>query len=277
MTPLQTLTVPPLAPRHTHTVIFLHGRGDNIANFSDSLQYTRDSRDRTLAETFPTFRWVFPQAPRRRREKSSPDEPDGIFDNINQWFDIWSLTDADAPENERFQIEGLRDVVPQLRDLVASEAAHLRGRWDRVILMGISMGSATATHLLLNLDVPAPERRLGALVGFSGRCPLAGKSLGEMRRLLGLEAVPADDEVVRNTPVMLQHCVNDPLVPVAWGRTQRDVLRGFGADVTWCEYPNGGHWMNSPRGTDDVVDFLIKALGWPMLADDPPKSSHAAV
>ena len=35
----------------------------------------------------------------------------------------------------------------------------------------------------------------------------------------------------------------------------------FGANVTWKEYPDGGHWFNSPRGMDDVVAFLEEVLG----------------
>ncbi|KAG5975972.1 hypothetical protein E4U55_007525 [Claviceps digitariae] len=251
--PLEILRVPPSPDQpHTHTAIFLHGRGDNITNFSTSLQWTRDSRDRTLADTFPTFRWVFPQAP--RRPSVDPDRT-----HYNQWFDVWNV--RDFADREELQLPGLQEVVPLLRELLAHEAAVLGGRWERIILMGISMGSATCVHTLFNLEVPTPERRLGAFVGFSGRCPFAGRSLDEMRRLVGVEGCPGHADVLANTPVMLQHCVNDRLVRVEWGRRQRDVLESFGAKVRWCEYPDGGHWMNSPKGTDDVVEFLRDVLG----------------
>ncbi|KAG6014356.1 hypothetical protein E4U43_006624 [Claviceps pusilla] len=249
--PLPTLIVDPLAGgQHTHTVVFLHGRGDNMDKFSYSLQYTRDSKQRTLAEAFPTFRWVFPQAPCRKCASM-----DGYY---NQWFDVWTV--RDFSEREDIALEGLREVVPQIRDILAHEADVLGGRWDKVILMGISMGSATSVHTLFNLHVPTPERRLGAFVGFCGRCPFAGKSLEEMRALLGVQSCPAHNDVLRNTPMMLQHCVNDPLVKIELGRRQCEVLKSFGAAVTWCEYPDGSHWMNSPSGTDDVVRFLTEVL-----------------
>ncbi|KAG5949786.1 hypothetical protein E4U53_005769 [Claviceps sorghi] len=249
--PLPTLEAGPSpGHEHTHTVVFLHGRGDNIAHFTESLQYTRDSRERTLAEAFPTFRWVYPQAPRRQCE--------GQHVAYNQWFNVWNV--RDFSDNEELQLEGLREVVPQICDLLAREAAQLGGRWDKMVLMGISMGSATSVHTLFNLDVPTPERRLGAFVGFSGRCPFAGRSLDEMRRLLRLESCPPHADVLANTPMMVQHCANDPLVKVDWGRRQCEVLRSFGATVTWCEYPDGCHWMNSPKGTDDVVEFLTDVL-----------------
>jgi predicted esterase len=86
--------------------------------------------------------------------------------------------------------------------------------------------------------------------------PFPGRTLAETRNVLGLENVPDNDEVLRNTPMLLEHCVDDPVVLIGNGRVLRDSLRGFGAQVSWKEYPDGGHWFNSPAGIDDVVDFL---------------------
>ena len=49
------ITIAPSAP-HTHTVVFLHGRGDNGGNFTASLAHSRDSRNRNLVDAFPSFR-----------------------------------------------------------------------------------------------------------------------------------------------------------------------------------------------------------------------------
>lgn len=60
------ITVAPSAA-HTHTVVFLHGRGDDARNFVASLlARCRDGRGRALVDVFASFRWVFPQAPVRR-------------------------------------------------------------------------------------------------------------------------------------------------------------------------------------------------------------------
>ncbi|KAI1662750.1 alpha/beta-hydrolase [Daldinia decipiens] len=241
-------TVAPSKP-HTHTVVFLHGRGDNPRNFAASLAHSRDSRGRTLADAFPSFRWVFPQAPTRKCASSPGTWP--------QWFDVWDAV-------------GLKEVVPAIRRILADEAALLGGRWDRVVLAGISMGGAASAHVLFNLDVPAAGGgRLGAFVGFSCRCPFVGRSLAGIRNALGLEGVPDHSHVVQNTPVLLEHCADDPLVLVQNGRGLRDVLLAFGAQVEWKEYPNGGHWFNSPAGMDDVVDFLTKHLGEESFAGNP--------
>ncbi|KAK3326682.1 phospholipase/carboxylesterase family protein [Apodospora peruviana] len=254
--PMNALMVATLRAQHTHTVVFLHGRGDNPRSFASSLAHWRDSRNRTLADAFPSFRWVFPTAPMRKCAS--------LPDTIPQWFDVWNV--RDFAEREELQSGGLREVVPAIRRILADEAALLGGRWDRVVLAGISMGCATSVHTLFNLDVvPAPEggrRRLGAFMGFSGRCPFAGRSsLAEMRAALGLGADDSGEkaeEVLRNTPMLLEHCVDDPLVLIQNGRGLRDTLRVFGAQVTWKEYPDGGHWFNGPAGMDDAINFLNK-------------------
>ena len=242
-----SVVVPPSAP-HTHTVVFLHGRGDNAQTFAASLSHSRDSQGRTLIDAFPTFRWVFPQAPMRQCAKF----PGDVWP---QWFDTWDV--RNPTEREELQIEGLKETVTAIRVVLASEAATLGARWDRVVLAGISMGAASSAHTLFNLDVPVAEGgRLAAFVGFSGRCPFAGRTLSEIREVLRLEGVPDHDNVIRRTPMLLEHCVDDPLVSIQVGRGLRDVLQGYGAQVEWKEYSSGGHWFNSPTGMSDAVDFL---------------------
>ncbi|KAI0390325.1 phospholipase/carboxylesterase family protein [Xylariaceae sp. FL0594] len=234
---------------HTHTVIFLHGRGDNIHDFWRGLNKWVDSRGRTLDQAFPTFRFVLPEAPQRQVAAAAPN-------NVvwNQWFDVWDTTDFS--HKEELLTEGLRDVIPHLRLLIAHEASQLPSGPSRIILAGISMGGATSAHLLFNLEVP-----LGAFMGFSCRCPFAGSctTLAQMREVLGVDfglALGHGNETLRGTPVLLEHCADDPLVRVQNGRGLRDTLKAFGCQVEWKEYPTGGHWFNSPDGMDNAVRFL---------------------
>ncbi len=250
---LTSITIPPSAP-HTHTVIFLHGRGDTAKSFASSLRYSPNSSNLTFPELFPSFRWVFPQAAIGQCVAFPGDR-------ISQWFDIWNV--SNFAEHEELQAVGLRESVARVRHVLESEVAVLGGRWERLVLAGISQGAATAVHTLLNLSIPpilggghqAPCR-LGAFLGFSCRMPFPGRSLVETRKVLGLEGGLETDEVLRNTPVLLEHCLDDPLVLVGNGKGLRDTLRGFGVQVTWKEYPEGGHWFNSPAGVDDAVEFL---------------------
>ncbi|KAI1758806.1 alpha/beta-hydrolase [Hypoxylon sp. FL1150] len=284
---LDQLVVAPLNPRvHTHTLIFLHGRGDTSANTTDSLlRWSRNSRRRSLVDVFPTVRWVFPQAEPRLVQKAGHTWP--------QWFDIWNI--LDMSDSEELQAPGLRDSVASVRRIVRNEARKVGGL-HRVVLSGVSQGGATAVHALLHLgavaaddappeklleprdvtdlDEPPAPAQLCALMCFSCWLPFPGGSLDETREVIGLQDESEDDEIirqksdeiVRHTPVFLGHCADDPLVFPEYGRQLRDELREFGMTVDWNEYPDGGHWLNAPQGVDDVVEFL-KARGIPAVEE----------
>jgi predicted esterase len=146
----------------------------------------------------------------------------------SQWFDIWDVTNFS--DHEEIQATGLRERVTSIRQILKNEAETLDWKWDHIILAGISQGAASSVHTLLNLNAP---QRLGAFLGFSCRLPFPGRSLADTRAVLGLEDAPGNNEVLRGTPVLLEHCVDDPLVLIDWGRTLRDTLGEFGARVTW--------------------------------------------
>jgi predicted esterase len=118
-------TLPPSAP-HTHTVVFLHGRGDTAQSFASSLHHSRDSRNRSLPEIFPSFRWVFPQSEIRQCTVLSGDK-------ISQGFDIWNINNFS--EHEELQALGLRESVASVRRALANEAAVLGGQWDLSLSM----------------------------------------------------------------------------------------------------------------------------------------------
>jgi predicted esterase len=254
----RSVIIQPL-PVHTHAVIFLHGRGDTASNFSSSLKYSTDSQGRTLDVIFPSFRWVFPQA------AIGPSL--GFRDpRVSQWFDIWDA--RNFSDREDLQAEGLRESVNKIRQIIRDEAAALGGRWDRIILAGISQGAATCVHTLLNLSLTGPPsdgstqapRGLCAFLGFSCRMPFPGRTVSQTREILGLDDVPDHTDVLQSTPMLLEHCANDEVVQIQDGRVLRDTLREFGADVSWKEYPDGGHWFNSPTGIDDAAEFLRRAI-----------------
>ncbi|KAI1501525.1 Alpha/Beta hydrolase protein [Biscogniauxia marginata] len=129
-----------------------------------------------------------------------------------------------------------------------------------VVVEGGTATTSTAT---------TPPPRLAAFVGFACGLPFPGGTLEETREVLGLPGAAPSDEVVRRTPAFLAHCADDPVVFVEYGKQLRGALRDFGvADVAWREYEDGGHWVNSPRGVDDLVEFL-RAQGLPAAL--PPR------
>jgi len=229
-------TVWPAKTAHTHTVVFLHGRGDRAITFALSLQCWRGSAGKSLAELFPSTKWVFPSAGLR------PAVALGARPQ-SQWFDQFSSRDFGL--NPEVQVPGLRESVPAVRKVLRREAEELGGRWDRIVLAGISQGAATAVHALLHLAIPDACRgspRLAALLAFSCQLPFIGLPRDETLAALQLGEVPAGDEAVRGTPVLLEHCANDDVVPVEQLRLLTTTLTGFGASVIAKEYPDGGHW-----------------------------------
>ncbi|KAK4183968.1 putative acyl-protein thioesterase [Podospora australis] len=253
MSSLKTVTIAPTFSQ-THTVIFLHGRGDTAENFSFAFTRWCDSQSRSLADLFPSIKWVFPQSeirPLARHQGS----------RISQWFDTWDI--ANLSEKEDLQIPGLKESVIGIREIVEQEVDELDGQWAKVFLAGISQGGATAVHTLLNLTAAGgldQDSRLGGLMIFSGRMPFPGRTITETRAVLCLDGVPGDNELVRNTPALVQHCIDDHLSYIANGRAVRDSLKGFGVQVTWHEYPVGGHWLHSPNGLEDTAHWLRRHI-----------------
>jgi len=232
----------PARAGHSHTVVFLHGRGDRAATFSLSLEWWHGSAEKSLADLFPSVKWVFPSAG-LRPAVSLKGRPQ------SQWFDRASSRDFTL--NPEVGVPGLRESVPAVQRVLRREAEELGGRWDRVALAGISQGASTAVHTLVNLDIPGGAARgspgLAALLAFSCQMPFAGLSLADTRAVLGLATCPEGNDVIGSTPMLLEHCADDELIPVKQLGVLADTLTSFGAEVTTKEYPGGGHWYVSPR------------------------------
>ncbi|TKA70136.1 hypothetical protein B0A55_08228 [Friedmanniomyces simplex] len=58
------------------------------------------------------------------------------------------------------------------------------------------------------------------------------------------------------TPILLSHAQDDEVINIKYGRELRDELTRMGYQVEWREYEDGGHWVNEPRGVDDIVAFV---------------------
>ncbi|KIW70622.1 hypothetical protein PV04_02875 [Phialophora macrospora] len=182
------LTIHALEPaaNHTHTAIFLHGRGDNGPDFAEELFASTISDGRgviaseapapapapaptsTLRTRFPSWRWVFPSAPARWSTVFEEEFP--------AWFEAHSLSDITLRED--LQMEGIRESVAEIIGILDDEVRRLGGNAQNVILGGISQGGAAALWALLSLLDPRragaePIPRLGAFVGASCWLPFA--------------------------------------------------------------------------------------------------------
>ncbi|KAF2631301.1 alpha/beta-hydrolase [Macroventuria anomochaeta] len=226
-------TVPPTAP-HTHTIIFLHGRGSNATEFCSEIFESQDSSGAFFTELFPCIKWVFPCAEKRWAVTNE--------EEMHQWFDMASV--QRPQEDCEVQISGLHESRQQLLEIVGEEAEEVGV--ERMIVAGISQGCATAIYTLLISGV-----RVGGFFGFCGWLPLAY----EIQRLT---SAPRWNRNVLSMPVLLQHCQDDTVVPFENGEVLRDRLRGLGMQVQWQNYEEGGHWLDEPNGMDGVVSFVKK-------------------
>lgn len=289
---------------HTHSIILLHGQGSNAERFglellkattSSSATSTTDCGDSkagTLTDHFPTVKFIFPTAKKRRATvfKRMP---------INQWFDNFSLEDPSVRQD--LQYDGLKETSAFVHKLIEEEA-KLVGGASRVVIGGLSMGCAAASHVLLNFqndgkgEGEGKMEALGGFIGMSGWLPFAevldpsagGGRNGEegeedlfggggdeevsldnpqlqaantARDIASLPPLSAEDVALfSRTPIFLGHGRNDEKVSVNLGKQARDVFEALGCQLRWKEYDEG-HWYKIPEEIDDIVDFLRNVVG----------------
>jgi lysophospholipase-2 len=260
-------TVPP-KERHTHTIIFLHGGESNAKEFATDFFESQASDNRSLQETFPSVKWVFPNSATRNMARFDMEE--------SQWFDLWDV--RNPQERRDLQIEGLRENIAFILNVIRKEASIVPP--DHIVLGGISQGCATAIHALLYGGI-----RLGGFIGLSSWLPFeedinikARWTSSDFTMLQNIRKIfkPANikstmpqpfneifpaEELAFKTPVFLSHSKDDDVVPfkngdMLWWRLEEDL----GFDVDWKVYEDGGHWINEPNGVDDIEEFLRKVL-----------------
>lgn len=265
---------------HTHTLVLLHGRGSNGPEVADEFLATRlPPTNQTIAELLPTWRFVFPSSQGRWSSTFQEEE--------DAWFDIASLTDVEAKKET--QINGLRESVRHVVDLLHEEIEGVNGDASKVFLGGISMGMATALWSLFYYyhcaDTKAREGQkiaLGGFVGFSGWLPFwtnidtlanqedAYSAISHfiVTTLEHDPSGPADGisavDQLHHLPMFLGHGRDDAYVDISLGRKVGEVFGGkLGMAVTRGEYEGAdseGHWLKEPEEFQDLMAFLKSVL-----------------
>ena len=165
---------------------------------------------------------------------------------------------------------GLRESLEFIRDVIEREAREVGG-FNKVFLGGISQGCATAITACLTV-----QKQLAGFITFSGWCSFAKLGSEGLSECIEDSHAPVEwlhDVVVDSRepdtsvdvenirlalqiPVLVEHALDDEVVPPALGRDLRDTLMSLGSEVQLAEYENGGHWINEPKGIDDMVHFI---------------------
>ncbi len=254
---------------HTHTIIFLHGRGSSGQEFADDLFQSRvgsilePSLRITLPERFPNCKWVFPTT---RSRFSTAFEEEALA-----WFDNVSLTDPSW--REELQVEGLSESVLAMITLIKEESAFVKP--SNIILGGFSQGCATAAHVLMALNT-----QLAGFVGISGWLPFARQIEEAGRDKPGPQMSSAATDFVRanlglgdmsgmvmanqggweRTPVFFGHELYDDVISCELGKEARDTLALGGANAVWHIYDTAIHWLKEPEEVEDMVEFIDQCL-----------------
>ena len=272
---------------HTHTLILLHGRGSNAADFGPPFLVSKHSSDRMLVELFPGLKYIFPNA-RRRRVTSFKRA------TMRQWYGLDRL--GESASSEQIKTEGLQESSQYIHGLILEEMKLIPCR--NIIIGGLSQGCATALFTMLTFEPPhvegqAVDNRLGACVGMSGGLPLhfrideflsiptmvpadgsadrsdkssvelprSVQTLNMLREIMEMPELETLEPAAFRCPVFLGHGTADDTVPLRQGKAAMTVLRSMGIEVHWVEYEDFYHWYKEPDEIDDIVDFLQRKTG----------------
>lgn len=187
-----------IAPRAS--VILLHGLGASGHDFSDIAEQLGLPKELGV-------RFVFPHAPVR---------PVKCFDNakVRAWFDLVSL-EYHAKEDEA----GMRKSEEMIAKLIAQELE--RGiPSEKIILAGFSQGGAMA----LQCGLRYPEK-LAGILALSAWLPLATTVIAER------------SATNQQTPILMLHGINDPVVPLKWATESCNFLKEIGYHAMISSYP----------------------------------------
>jgi len=205
----------------THSIIWLHGLvadGHDFAPIVPELSHP----------DLPAIRYVFPHAPVRpvTLNQGMP---------MRAWYDAYGVN-----RDTREDIDGIRATRRSINALITREAERGIPR-ENIVLAGFSQGCAMALYTGLRLD-----RRLAGLIALSGYLPL--------RNTTAAERHPANAD----TPVFMAHGTQDPVIPINFAETSRDLLLSQNQPVQWHTYPmpHGLH----PQEIDDIRAFLLSVF-----------------
>lgn len=206
--------MPPAAGgKPSSLVVLLHGYGSNGEDLISLAPY--------WSKALPNTQFVSPNAP-----EPVPMAPGGY-----QWFPISRL---DPREVET----GVARASGVLEKFIDRELERYQIAPERLALVGFSQGTMMALHVGLR------RQRLGAILGFSGALPAAGK---------------LKEEAKSKPPVLLVHGDQDDMIPVSALFAAAEGLAAAGIGAQWHVSYGVPHSIG-PDGLQLGGEFLRAAL-----------------
>lgn len=219
-----------------------------------SLPKARHHSTRPSWSNHKACKWIFPSAHERWSSVFQED--------MTKWFDIRSLSYPD--EKQDLQVDGLKESIDYVNSIIDRALQTVPA--SNIILGGISQGFAVAISTLLTR-----QETFGGFVGMSGWIPLQ-KQLRETVQeedksaaltaiyALELGIITSTTENTHSTPIWMSHSTDDNTVDLQLGISACETLQSLGFSVDFHEYQDGEHWLQEPKGHDDLVVFLTSKL-----------------
>jgi len=252
-TPADFITISP-RNAHTATVIWLHGLGDTgrgLQSFAEDL-----SRLPALGH----IKWILPHA-----QLLSVTGNRGSI--MHSWFDCYSF---DIP-NRREDEEGLYKAAGQLNYIISTGAKDYNIPSDRIVIGGISQGSAVSVLTALTTTRP-----LAGVFILSGYIPLR-KKVKEIASPIA-PSLPIfwghgqlDHQVEHEFSLKAAETLASELNIQFHATSQRLALERFKTDsgnagLTFVTYDQLGHWIQTPEEMQDLSVWIEACL--PCDSDD---------
>ena len=197
-------------------VIWLHGLGASGHDFEPVVPQLGLDNDMAV-------RFVFPHAPQ------IPVTINGGM-VMPAWYDILEMS-----LDRKIDVAQIEKSSKQIRDLIQREIE--RGvKPEHIVIAGFSQGGAVAYHVALSY----PQRLAGLMT---------------LSTYLATNDSLSYSDINKDLPILIEHGVQDPVVPVVLGQQAQQLLTDKGYDVEFNTYPmahqvcmpqiqNIGKWLN---------------------------------
>ena len=131
-------------------------------------------------------------------------------------YDWYEVTQMGSPDPTKIAI-ALKTINTFIDELIDKYPIDT----DKIFLLGFSQGSMISMSYLM-----ASPKKIAGIIAQSGYIP---PNIGTEIDNLG----------IKGKSIIITHGLEDPNMPISWGRKNRDTFLEFGADVTYKEFHMG--------------------------------------
>ena len=200
-------------------VIWLHGLGASGHDFEPVVPQLGLDNDMAV-------RFIFPHAPQ------IPVTINGGM-VMPAWYDILEMS-----LDRKIDVAQIEKSSQQIRDLIQREIE--RGvKPEHIVIAGFSQGGAVAYHVALSY----PQRLAGLMT---------------LSTYLATNDSLSYSDINKDLPILIEHGVQDPVVPVVLGQQAQQLLTDKGYDVEFNTYPMA-HQVCIPQ-IQNIGKWLSKVL-----------------